>query len=417
MAELALRSAMHHVGAQVLEKVLSLDNGYRGPRVDCGAGHQARFVSYRTKVFDTVLGPIAVTRAYYHCADCGHGRAPLDDELGITGTSMSPGAAAMVARVGAAGPFAKGSDLLAELAGLTVDAKRVERHAEADGETLARIIAADAAADGDANSNGPAPEKLYVALDGTGVPTVAAETEGRAGKGADGHAHTRETKLAVVFTQTKLDDDGRPVRDPESSTYLATLEPAESFGRLMAAEARRRGAERAATVVVLGDGAPWIWNLASRHYPQAIQIVDLFHAREHLHALHLDIAVALVDKGKTWIDGRLAELDDGNITDLVSAFAALDLTDTQRADVDKKLAYFETNAHRMRYRRFRELGLFVGSGVVEAGCRSVIAQRLKQSGMRWTTRGATGIATLRCEHASHRWDQSRLRIQSDKRAA
>jgi hypothetical protein len=172
VVELAVRAAMDHVGAQLLERVLSLDNGYRGPRADCGAGHQARFVSYRTKGFDTVLGPISVTRAYYHCADCGHGRAPLDDELGLTGASMSPGTAATVARVGAAGPFAKGSDLLAELAGLSVNTKRVKRHAEADGETLARIIAAEAAAGGDSTSRGPAPEKLYVALDGTGVPTV-----------------------------------------------------------------------------------------------------------------------------------------------------------------------------------------------------------------------------------------------------
>jgi hypothetical protein len=420
--ELALRAGLHSVGARLLGNVWACDAGYRGPRVECGAGHQASFVAYRTKTFDTVLGPIILSRAWYHCEHCGHGLAPRDDELGLSGSSLSPGLSAMVDRVAAALPFAQGADLLTHLAGVTVGAKRIERAAEADGQLLADALAADAAALAAGDTSAVAatadrPEKLYVALDGTGVPTVAAEVEGRAGKTADGHARTREAKLAVVFSQTNLDNDGHPVRDPDSSTYMATFQPAETFGRYAELVARRRGSDHAGTLAVLGDGAPWIWNLAERHFPRATQIVDLYHARQHLHALHLTVATAVVDHGRDWIDQRVAELDDGNIDALTAAVTALELTEAQRAETHKQLIYFETNQQRMRYREFRNAGLFVGSGVVEAGCKTIIAQRLKQSGMRWTTDGATGIFTLRCEQASGTWDDSRQRIHTHKRAA
>lgn len=156
---------------------------------------------------------------------------------------------------------------------------------------------------------------------------------------------------------------------------------------------------------MLGDGAPWIWNLATKHFPTATQIVDLYHAREHVHALSALVAPALGERAHGWLTDRLTELDRGDITALVAAARALTLPDTTTDAVDKALGYFQTNAHRMRYAHFRQLGHFVGSGAVEAGCKAVVGQRLKQSGMRWNTHGATGIVTLRCQEASGRWDQ------------
>jgi hypothetical protein len=419
---MAMREALHAAGGRLLEKILAADAGYRGPHVACGGGHQASFVSYRTKTFDTALGSLELCRAWYHCDQCGHGLAPRDAELGLAGGSMSPGLSAMVDRVAADGPFAPASELLGHLAGVRVGAKRIERAAEADGQVLAHLLAGEvtALAAGDATVIGPTlekPPKLYVALDGTGVPTVAAEVQGRAAKNADGVARTREAKLAVVFTQTKLDHDGHPVRDPGSSSYMATFEPAESFGRYAELAARRRGSDQAAKVVILGDGAGWIWNLADRHFPGATHIVDLYHARQHLHALNRTVAGAVADLGPGWADRRIDQLDTGDIDALLAAFAELELTEADRTEVDKQLGYFRTNKTRMAYGSFREAGLFVGSGVVEAGCKTIIAQRLKQSGMRWTTHGATGIFTLRCEQASGSWDDSRQRLHAHKRAA
>jgi len=261
-AELAIRAAMTKVGGSLLAGLLAADAGYRGPAAGCGAGHQAEFVSYRDKDFDTVLGPVTVNRAWYHCAACRHGLAPRDTELGLDGDTMSRGLAKMTARAAAADPFTTGSGLLADLAGIQVSARRIERHAEADGTAAAAVITAQAAAirAGTVVPLPPAvlPDKMYIAIDGTGVPVVRAETEGRPGKGEDGIARTREVKLTCVFTQTKVDEDGYPVRDPDSSSYLATFEPAARFGVLMAAGARSRGARHVRQLTILGDGAHWI---------------------------------------------------------------------------------------------------------------------------------------------------------------
>ena len=262
-AELAIRAGLTRLGRGVLEDLLAADAGHRGPRVDCGAGHQAEFASYRDKTVDTVLGPVTVSRAWYHCQACGHGLAPRDGELGVAGETMSPGLAKMSARAAAAVPFGPGAGLVGELAGIELTGRRLGRHAEADGAAAAAAIAERATAIAARTlvplpPPGPLPDKLYVAIDGTGVPMRAAETEGRDGKGADGKARTREVKLCCAFTQTTTDENGWPIRDPGTSSYLATFAPASEFGTLMAAEARRRGAGHIRQLVILGDGAHWI---------------------------------------------------------------------------------------------------------------------------------------------------------------
>ena len=318
--ELAVRTGLTQLGGRLLEGLLAADAGHRGAAVDCGAGHQARLVSYRGKAVDTVLGPVTVRRAWYHCAECGHGLAPRDAELGVAGQAMSPGLRKMAARAAAAVPFAKAAALVGELAGITLTGKRAGRSAEADGAAAARVIEAQAGAIAaralvPLPPPSPAPGKLYIAIDGTGVPVVAAETEGRDGKGDDGKARTREVKLCAVFTQTTADEDGYPVRDPGSSSYLATFAPAADFGMLMAAEARRRGAEHVRQLTILGDGAVWIWNLAGQHFPAATQIAGLYHARD-LAALATRL---LRDSQPDWLTQRLEELDAGNIPALLAA--------------------------------------------------------------------------------------------------
>lgn len=409
--ELAVRTAMMRLGGSLLQRLLAADAGHRGQRIDCGAGHLAEFVAYRTRTIETVLGPVTVRRAYYHCASCGRGIVPRDDELGVTGASLSPGLRKMTARAAAATPFATAADLLAELAGIRLPTKRIERSAEHDGTVAAARIQAESTAivGGQVSPLPPAvvPDKLYIAIDGTGVPMVPAAVADRAGKASDGRARTREVKLACLFTQTTVDTDGRPVRDPASTSYLGSFAPAAEFTTQVHAEARRRGADHIRQLVVLGDGAPWIWNLATAILPEATPIVDLYHAREHLHALAAGLAPMLGDQHPDWLAARLADLDAGDIETLVAQTDRLHphLPDDTASDTAKALAYFKTNAHRMRYAYFREHGMFVGSGAVEAGCKAVIGQRLKLSGMRWNVPGATGILTLRCQQASNRWEQ------------
>jgi hypothetical protein len=400
---------MLKLGGGMLGKLLAADPGHRGPRVPCGQGHEAQFAAYRDKVTDTVLGPVTLSRAWYHCAACGHGLAPRDAELGVAGQSMSPGLAAMTDRVAAAGPFAKAAGLLADLAGVQLTAKRVERAAEASG-TAKAAVDRDRAALITARKlvplpPSPLPDKLYAAIDGTGVPMTARETAGRPGKGEDGRARTREVKLAVFFTQDDIDDDGYPVRDRESASYIATFEPASVFGDLVKAEGIRRGADHVRQLTILGDGAAWIWGIAADKFPEATQIVDLFHAREHLNSLARSLEFMLLDRKDQWLAARLEDLDHGDIDGIEAAVRKYPLEGVKKDEAEKELGYFLNNAPRMRYRWFRSRGLFVGSGVVESGCKAVIGQRLKLSGMRWTITGADAITTLRCQQASRPEDR------------
>ncbi len=422
-----IREGVLRLGGGILGELLSADRGYRGPAVACGNGHEAMFTGYRGKVIDTVVGEVRLRRAWYHCARCqrgrkhGRGLAPRDAELGVAGQSMSPGLAAMTAMAGAAVPFGQARRLLEGLAGIRLTVKRVERAAEAAGRAAAaahraraRLIARRKVGPLPPD---PLPDKLYAVIDGTGVPVTGKETAGRDGKGEDGRARTREVKLAVFFTQSALDKKGYPVRDRGSESYVATFEPASEFAGLVKAEGIRRGADQVRQMTVIGDGAAWIWNIASDKFPGATQVVDLFHAREHLHELARLLEFMLLDRKEEWLAARLDDLDYGYIEGICRAARAYPLQGAKKDEVERALHYFEANAARMRYHWFRQCGLFVGSGVVEAGCKSVIGQRCKQSGMHWTVHGADAIIALRCAEASSQWEATRSTRRNQTPAA
>jgi hypothetical protein len=395
-------------GCGMLGQLLAADPGYRGPRVPCGQGHEAEFVSCRDKLIDTVPGPVTLTRAWYHCAECKHGLAPRDAEPGVAGASVSPGLAAMNDLAAAAGPFAGAARLLEELAGVRLGVKRVERAAEASGAAAAAAGRERAALIGSRKvvplPPSPLPDKLYIVIDGTGVPMTSRETAGRKGKGEDGRARTREVKLGVFFTQDKLDKDGYPVRDRSTTSIIATFEAAAAFGSLVRAEGIRRGADHVRQLTVLGDGAAWIWGIATAKFPEATQVVDLCHAREHLHSLTRSLEFMLLDRKDEWLAARLEDPGYGDIDGIEAAVREYPLEGVKKDEVEKELGYFLSNAPRMRYHWFRSRGLFVGSGVVEASCKTVVGQRLKQAGMHWTVAGADAIIALRCKEASSQWE-------------
>jgi hypothetical protein len=409
--EMAVRGAMHCSGAAALAHLLSFDQGRRAD-VACPCGGQARWHSLRPRQLLTALGPVEFERAYYVCPDCHQGRSPRDRELEVEGSECSPAVLRMLALVGSESSFEQGREQLELLAGFTVTAKCVEPQAEAIGAEVevqqqAHIRSAkqlELPARG-----GPVVPILYLELDGTAVPMVKAETVGRTGKVQGQPARTREVKLGCVFTQTVTDKAGHPVRDPDSTTYVAAIESVEEFGPRLYTEAWRRGWQRAEKKVVLGDGAVWIWNLANQHFPGAVQIVDLYHARQHLWDLSAQLFPAEAKTRKRWVARALNQLDQGKIASLVKSLRDLHPDGEQLAQLVRNAAdYFGRNAKRMCYPAFRSQGLFVGSGVVEAGCKTVIGARLKRSGMFWTVRGANAIIALRCSRLSRRfqdyWD-------------
>jgi hypothetical protein len=394
-------------GARVLELLLDgVGAGRREEPLICAENHlPARMESLglRPKTLRTILGTVRWRRTAWRCPKCGRTQYPADRALGVVGTGFSPGARRMMARAGARESFAQAAADLALYAELKVDAKDVERVAEATGRVVDLWTQREATR---ARLAPPTetPQKLYVSFDGTGVPMRRAELAGVKGKGADGRARTREVKLGCVFTQTTLDEQGRPVRDEASTSYVGALENSTEFGHRIHGEAVRRGLERAAQVIAITDGAAYNKSVLAEHFPRAIAILDLYHAREHLADFLREVCGAPLEGA---LHQRLRELlDAGRVEALVGELVALLPRNGQRRKRGRnEIAYFRANAEAMRYEKFRAMGLFVGSGVIEAGCRTIVGQRLKHSGMFWSVAGANAIIALRCCFASGRFEQ------------
>ncbi|MCK4303571.1 MAG: ISKra4 family transposase [Candidatus Eisenbacteria sp.] len=406
--ETAARYKALSVAARAVEWRLNADTSdYAGSTLPCACGQCARYAGRHNKTFESVLGSLTLSRAYYHCAVCETGFCPRDSALGLQGGSLTPGVLRMVGLVGATVSFEEGHELLTELAGVDVPTKHVERAAEALGREIAqderRVVETPAA-------NEAVAPTLYLGMDGTGVPVRKEELVNRPGKQPDGTAKTREVKLVTVWSAEGRDEEGKPVRDKGSISYSAAIEsaatrdtdehPAEFVQRVVR-EATRRGFEQAGRRVVLGDGALWIWNLADEHFPGAIEIVDLYHAKGHLWDVAKAIYGAGSDLAERWAKKRRDELDEGKIDDILAALGLhIDVNDEARKCFD----YVTRNRHRMRYPEFRAQGLCVGSGVVEAGCKTAIGVRCKRAGMHWTVAGADAIIALRCCKLSGRFE-------------
>lgn len=401
----AARRAALHLVARAVEGRLNADvTDHAGPTVPCACGGAAVYAGRRPKTFTTAVGPMRLERAYYACATCHQGVAPRDRAWGLDASSLSPAVTRMIGRTAALVSFAESRDLLRELAGVPVDAKQVERTAEA----LGRAIAAD-----DQDVVAPAPpdaSTLYLGMDGTGVPMRAAAVQGRAGKHPDGTAKTREVKLVTVWSAEGRDAEGTPVRDAGSVTYSAAIESAaqhdtdptpSAFAARVTREATRRGFAHARRRVVLGDGAPWIWKLADEHFPGAVQIVDRFHAKQHLSDVGKAIYGAPSDLARAWARERHEELDAG---DLDAVLHALRVHAPYDDEARRCIDYVEHNRHRMQYPAFRAAGCCTSTGVVEAGCKVAIGTRLKRAGMHWTVAGADAIIALRCCLLSGRYE-------------
>ena len=413
--EEAVRQAALAAGAKILEGFLSAAaTGRRKEHVLCKCGRRMKSRGVKRKTLLTLLGPARYHHSMFQCPACGAVRYPGDEALDVVGTSRSPGLRRQTARLGAKESFAEVSTDLRELAGIRLSRKDAERISEEIGEDMERRHKAERERLRFLEPPPPeAPktiETLYIEYDGTGVPMTKSEVDGRKGKQKDGSAKTREAKLGCVFTQTDFDEKGRPIRDPASTTFTGAIENAAQFSHRIYAEAVRRGLYEAKRVVVLSDGAEWIKNIAQTNFPYATHIIDLYHAREHL----VQLCKLLFDRDpkrfNRYKDRWWEELDAGEIERIVDEARAL-LPRDKRAgkDTRREINYFEKNKARMRYAQFKADGYFVGSGVIEAACKNIAADRLKKSGMEWTVRGANAIIALRCAIASGRdedyWEQ------------
>jgi hypothetical protein len=346
----------------------------------------------RSKSVLLTLGWIRLERPYCYSASRGEGRFPTDIALGLV-DSYSPQVVQWANRAAAlAGSYQAASQDLLTYAGLEIDACQIQRLVAEVAPAMSRWRE-----DQEPVFNPMAGDIFCIAADGTGTPMRRRDLRGRKGKNG-GRARTREVKVGALFTHRKPNQpDQRPERDYGSTTYLAGILSAQQFGPLLRAEALRRGIAKAKTIVFLGDGAAWLWKLAHVNFPTAICILDYYHACEHLNLL----CAILYGEGSPEAKRRFRQwrkwLLNDKVADVITqAQADLPTRQAARKSARKQIAYFQRNRSRMQYRTFRQAGYFIGSGVVEAACKTVVGQRLKQSGMLWSCKGASHLLTVRC---------------------
>ena len=367
-AEFYVRSAVLAAGARVLERLLH-DVGVGrqdAPRV-CANGHLPRKMvstGVRQKKIQTILGTVRFARSRYVCPACGGVEYPGDELLGVEATGFSPGLRRLMTRAGSRESFSEAAEDLRVYGALDVDPKDIERVAECVGRQIDDWMTKTAsAARLGAEREDDADEKLpilYVALDGTGAPMRKSEVAGVKGKGEDGRARTREVKLGCVFTQTTRDEEGNPVRDPDTTTYTGAIEPSVDFGHRLHGEAVRRGLRRAQKTVVLSDGAEYNHTIAAEHFNDAIHIIDFYHAAERLSDF-------VKDNTRHRAEGTFHQecyelLEAGAIEQLIQRMRGeLPRSGKRRRQGLGRINYFAGRIEQMRYGEFREQGFFASS--------------------------------------------------------
>jgi hypothetical protein len=343
-----------------------------------------------------IFGSFKLERDYYYHPGKDQGHYPADAALGLE-VGYTPALAKLICLEGADEPtYLKAERHLEQTGGIAVSARQIQRVIQRIGGS------AQSWQERQAQPGSCDAPILYVSADGTGVPMVPAALKGRRGKQADGTARTRQVYLGCVFTQHRTDDKGHPVRDYESTTYVSSFKSIDEFGPLLRQEAIRRGMGSAGKVVLLIDGAAGLENMGRLCFKDCVQIVDFYHAMEHAgHVLEAWIGKTHPDYQKRlrrWAKRLLKDKVQSLIQETRQQCAGT----PQAAAVEQALGYFVRNVSRMQYGTFRAAGYFIGSGVVEAGCKTVIGGRCKQSGMFWSKSGAENILALRCIHSSRR---------------
>jgi len=365
--------------------------------IPCSCGQEAAYQRHRSAQVTTLLGPISITRPYYLCAACGVGQHPLDTQLQFCAGSRSAALDELLALLGATqDSFVQAAQVLERLCAVHVSANSVRDATEQLG---AAVLAHQAQPLEQRRPSVPsclnaAPKlaRLYITMDG--VLT---------------HLHERgwsELKVGCCYQTYSRPDPTRPEREQiraQRASYLTTLDEAQSFGWQLWQEAVRRGVLTAEEVVVVGDGAHWIWNIAERHFPRATQIVDWYHASSYLWTAASAIWGETGVERTNWARAQLALLWEGKVDKVL-----LELEQWQEHGeaIEAALSYYREHRSRMDYASYRARGMQIGSGSAESACKQLVSARLKGAGMIWDAAGAEAVAAVRAWLLSERWEEA-----------
>jgi hypothetical protein len=396
------------LGAALLAGLCQLSvPAYPSPTSPCVCGALASYQRVRQATVKTVLDTITFARPYYLCSACHQGHAPVDQQLEVCAGGLSAGLEELLALLGAKEEsFAAAAAVLHKLTLVSVCPNSVRDATERLGQVLSESEA-ETLMTAQTTSTPPAPRvaaapRMYISMDGMLV-----------------HIHEegwKEVKLGTIYTTTSRVPRTRPDKlelRAVAQSFVTELADAATFGALLWAEAAQRGVLEADEVVVIGDGAHWIWNLADEYFGGAVQILDWYHASEYVWAAASAIYGQGSDLAKRWAAEQLERLWEGQVAEVIAT-----LQEQVQAGpvVEETLSYYTNQQHRMRYAEYRARGMQIGSGTIESGCKHVLGARLKQAGMIWERTGALAVAKVRTWLKSGRWEEAmRLRPRLRRR--
>lgn len=428
------------LGRACLEQIMEQQAQETGSaaRRQGACGHTQRLVNRRPRQLLTLLGPITIHRAYYQCLRtdtpaecpaqkaCGHGEAPFDAHWSLSGQRSSPGVQKLVSYLAATLTHEGVAEAISRLLPLQMSARQVGHLMQPVGEAFAQWEdqQVEALLQQGANPHTSEAEwqerqadpiaRLYVEMDGImarlrrgSVPMDKQEQE----RGGDVY---REVKVGAVFVGHPGPErselvPGVFVDTPGPIGYVARRTTADEFAPRLYALAHRAGVLRAKQVVILADGAKWIWRLAEEQFPGAVQIVDEYHARQHVWEVARAAFAADPSQRDAWATAVIEKLADGQIEEVIATLERLPPMAPEpgksRSLPEIEADYFRTNAERMRYPAFRAQGMHVGSGIAEAACKTVVSTRAKRAGMRWTPEGLDAVLALRTAVLNRDFDQ------------
>ncbi len=416
--EQVARVSLLEVGRRAFEQWLSAEGSEEVVRqVACECGGEAGYVRRREATLRTVVGTVSYRRAYYLCPTCGGGQQPLDERLGLRPNAMSGELERLAGMMGVERPFEQGSRLLEEMTLLSLSDHSLDKAAQAYGEEqIKREAEWEAQADArdavlDQKRTVKPPGRLYGAIDGGRVHI-------RGEEGVE-DALWRELKAGAWFTTRALPPakpgDEWSIR-AENIDYYADICEAETFSRLVGSTGFQQHAQLAQELIILGDGARWIWDLVDEHYPHAIQIVDWFHACAYLEPV---AKVAFGDQAKrqAWIQQTKTALWKGRLFEVIAA--CRQHVDPHREDdpAQKAVTYYTNNRSRMDYSTYRANGYHIGSGTIESGIKQIGTQRMKVAGAFWNFESARKVAKARAAYLSDQWNVLAARRTHLQRAA
>jgi len=416
--EMGVRESLREVGQSAMKYYLENADQEVGSEIDCKCGGKLKYQRWRTATLWSVFGKMSYERAYYAGCACGKGCAILDERYGIEPGKVTAGLAQLLGLSGIDKSFEEGQEwlkafLLFEVSENTIRAETQvlgELQRKAEEEWVAEMHSEVGLQKREQTVFPQAPDRLYGSID---AAKVRIEPRAKQGEKEEVEEDWRDMKIVCWYEGELVPNRQRSVRQKKKAQregtvfraknkqYACDIAEAEQFGKLLWASGCSVFADRAQELVFVCDGATWIWKLVSHYYPNAVQIVDWYHAEERLERI-AEEAFSDLGERQPWLEKITEALWQGNVECVIDACQRI----SKKSVLAKQaLTYFNNNKERMRYAQFRTAEYLIGSGVIESGCKQIVSRRLKLPGAQWNLDGAILTAKARCVWLSGRWQE------------